>query len=200
MDVPDQPEFGEPLPLTVSHETLAFLARRRSASALTLREPAPSSEELDILLRLAARVPDHGKLAPWRFVVIAGEAKARLTEGLRQIAARRPDFAKANAALGKFAMPPLAVLVISKVKPGDIPAWEQQLSAGAVCMTLVNAASAMGYGANWITDWYAFDTDAAGLFGLSPDERVAGFIYLGTPAEPSLERVRPDMTALVTRL
>jgi nitroreductase len=199
MDVPDQPDFGEPLPLKASPETLAFLARRRSASALTLREPAPSPEELDILLRLAARVPDHGKLAPWRFVVMAGEAKARLADGLRRIAATRPDAAKANAALGKFAVPPLAVLVTSKIMPGDIPAWEQQLSAGAVCMTLVNAASAMGYGANWITDWYAYDPEAAALFGLAANERVAGFVYLGTPIEPPQERIRPGLTAIVTR-
>jgi len=199
VSIPDQPEFGAPLPITASAETLAFLARRRSASALTLRPPAPSPAELDDLLRLAARVPDHGKLTPWRFVIFEGAAKARLAEGLQKIAAARPDAPKAGAALGKLTTPPLAVLVISRVASGDIPEWEQQLSAGAVCITLVNAASAMGYGANWITDWYAYDADAAALLGLGHGERVAGFIYLGTPAEPPLERTRPDMAGLVTR-
>jgi nitroreductase len=199
IEVPEPPEFGDPLPLEPAPQVLAFMARRRSASALTLRAPGPSRAELDQLLRLAVRVPDHGKLAPWRFIVIEGQAKARIAEQLTTLAQVRPDAAKAIAALGKFNAPPIAVCVVSHVKAGDIPEWEQLMSAGAVCISLVNAASAMGYGANWITDWYAFDAAATAIVGLQSGERVAGFVYLGTPAEPPQERVRPDLSILVTR-
>jgi nitroreductase len=198
--VPPSPEFGEPLPITPAPEVLDFLARRRSASAMTLRSPGPSSEEITLLLRLAARVPDHGKLAPWRFIVVEGEAKDAVGEVLADIAAQRPDAVKATAALGKFNVPPLCIAVVSSTKLGDIPAWEQIMSAGAVCTTLLDAALAMGYGANWITDWYAFDTDAKQAFGLVDGEQVAGFVYIGTAAEAPLERVRPDVAELTTRL
>ena len=195
--VPAAPQFGEAAPIEASPETLAFLARRRSASALALREPAPSDAELATLLRLAARVPDHGKLAPWRFVVLKGEAKQRFTAGLEAIAATRPDAEKLRAKLGKLKAPPLTVAVVSRVLPAEIPEWEQRLSAGAVCMTLVVAAQAMGYGANWITDWYAYDAEATRLLGLREGELVAGYVHLGTSAEPPLERVRPDVAAIV---
>jgi len=195
--VPAAPQFGEAAPIEASPETLAFLARRRSASALALAEPAPSDAELATLLRLATRVPDHGKLAPWRFVVLKGEAKRRFIAGLEAIAATRPDADKLTAKLGKLKAPPLTVAVVSRVTPAEIPEWEQRLSAGAVCMTLIVAAQAMGYGANWITDWYAYDADATRLLGLGESERVAGYVHLGTSAEPPLERVRPDVGAIV---
>lgn len=199
VSIPDPPEFGEPLPITPAPEVLNFLARRRSASALTLRAPAPAADDLEILLRLAVRVPDHGKLTPWRFIILEGPAKAAISEKLTAMAAGRPDAPKALAALGKFNAPPLAVCVVSHVKAGDIPEWEQLMSAGAVCMTLVNAATALGYGANWITDWYAFDDAALAVLGVEPGERMAGVIYMGTPAEPPQERVRPDLATLISR-
>jgi len=195
--VPAAPQFGEAAPIEASPETLAFLARRRSAAAMALTEPAPSDAELATLLRLAARVPDHGKLAPWRFVVLKGEAKRRFVAGLVAIAADRPDAEKLKAKLGKIKAPPLTVAVISRVRPGEIPEWEQRLSAGAVCMTLIVAAQAMGYGANWITDWYAYDEAALRLLGLREGEQVAGYVHLGTSAEAPLERVRPDVSAIV---
>ena len=195
--VPDAPAFGEAAPIEPSPQTLNFLARRRSASALALTEPAPSDDELATLLRLATRVPDHGKLSPWRFVVLKGEAKGRFIAGLEAIAATRPDAPKLIAKLGKIKAPPLTVAVVSRPTAGEIPEWEQRLSAGAVCMTLIIAAQAMGYGANWITDWYAYDEGAGRLLGLKGDERVAGFVHLGTSAEAPLERVRPDLSAIV---
>jgi nitroreductase len=195
--VPAAPTFGETAPIEASPETLAFLARRRSASAMALTEPAPSDAELATLLRLAARVPDHGKLAPWRFLVLKGEAKQRFIGGLEAIAATRPDAEKLKAKLGKIKAPPLTVAVISRVRPGEIPEWEQRLSAGAVCMTLIVAAQAMGYGANWITDWYAYDEAALRLLGLRDGEQVAGYVHLGTSAEAPLERVRPDTGVIV---
>lgn len=198
-EVPAAPEFGEAAPIEASPQTLAFLARRRSASALTLTAPGPSDAELATLLRLATRVPDHGKLFPWRFVVLRGEGKARFIAGLEAIAEARPDGERLKAKLGKIKAPPLTLAVISRAPmPGDIPEWEQRLSSAAVCMTLIIAAQAMGYGANWITDWYAYDEAAGALLGLGEGERVAGFVHLGTSAETPLERVRPDVDAVVS--
>jgi nitroreductase len=198
VDLPPAPDFGAPIPLRAAPEVLTFLATRRSTSALTLVEPAPSAAELDILLRLATRVPDHGKLTPWRFVVLEGEAKARFAARLEALALDRGD-QTAVAKLGKLKVPPLAVAVISAPKPANIPEWEQLLSAGAVGATLLYATLAMGYGANWITDWYAYDAQAKAILGLSGDEQVAGFLLMGTPREPALERERPDAATLVSR-
>jgi len=197
--LPKPPEFGAPLPVTPSPEVLRFLSVRRSASAVTLAEPAPSASELDELLRLATRVPDHGKLAPWRFVILEGEAKAGFAARLEAVAEARDD-RQAAAKLAKLKVPPLCVAVISSPKlSAPIPEWEQRLSAGAVCTTLLYAALAMGYGANWITDWYAYDPEANAVLGLGGDERVAGFVLIGTPREPPLERERPVVAPLVTR-
>jgi len=193
--LPPPPEFGTPLPVEAAPEVLAFLARRRSASALTLGEPAPPPSQVAELIRLAARVPDHGKLSPWRFVVLEGETKAAFAADLERLAQDRGDYAAA-AKLGKLKTPPLAIAVIAAPKPGKIPEWEQLLSAGAVCTTLTYAATAMGYGANWITDWYAYDPQARARLNLADSEKVAGFILIGTPREPPLERERPDSVAL----
>ena len=194
-----RPEFGEPLPPTPAPDVANFLARRRSASAITLRAPGPSPEELDRILALAARVPDHGKLAPWRFVILEGEAKSTFVRGLEAIAAVRPEAARLEAKLGKLRAPPLTVAVVSRYAPGDIPEWEQRLSAGAVCAQMLIAAGALGFGANWITDWYAYDAEAGRLLGLAEGERVAGFVHIGTPIEPPLERARPDVKAITSR-
>ena len=197
-DIPAAPAFGDALPIAASPEVLAFLARRRSASALSLRAPAPSDDELTDLLTLAARVPDHGKLAPWRFIILRDAGKAAFAARLEALAAGHPDGPKLIAKLGKLKAPPLGVAVVSRAVEGDIPAWEQLLSAGAVCTTLTYAATAMGYGANWITDWYAYDPAARAALGLADDEQVAGFVFIGTPAEAPQERVRPDVAALTS--
>lgn len=191
-----QPVFGEPLPVTGSPETLRRLAQRRSSSAASLTAPGPDGAQLEQLLRLAMRVPDHGKLSPWRFIVLEGEAKSAYVEGVRRIAAER---GQPEAALVKASAPPITVAVVSRPVVGKIPLWEQELSAGAVCMTLLIAADAMGFGANWITDWYAFEPHALAWLGVTEGERLAAFIHLGTPSEPPLERVRPEVRSLVTR-
>ncbi len=196
--VPPSPAFGDSLPQTPSQPVLDFLARRRSASAMTLAAPGPTDTQLANLLRLAARVPDHGKLAPWRFIVLTGEGKAAFTAGLEAITAGREDAVKLTAKLGKLKAPPMGVAVISSPKLGEIPEWEQLLSAGAVCASLLHAASAMGYGANWITDWYAYDEEARALLGLGPREKVAGYVFIGTPTEAPAERVRPDAAAVTS--
>jgi nitroreductase len=198
--LPPEPAFGAALPIGPANEAaLRLLALRRSASAGTLTAPGPDAGTLADLLRLAARAPDHGKLAPWRFVILDGADKAAFVAALEAIASRRPDAEKAAGALFKIRQPPVTVAVVSRVTQTKIPDWEQQLSAGAVCMMLVIAAQAMGFGANWITDWYAYDAEVDTLLGLADGERIAGYVHLGTPAEPPLERVRPDPAAITTR-
>ena len=198
--VPPAPEFGAPCPVQPSPDTLALMAHRRSASAQTLQAPGPAADELDDLLRLAARVPDHGKMTPWRFILMEGASKSDLVERLRALAPTQANPGKAVAALGKMSAPPVGVVVVSSPREGGQPVWEQQMSAGAVCMNLLLAAEAMGYGANWITDWYSYDPAAKAMLGLGQGEQVAGVVYIGTASEPPLERVRPDMEAVVSRL
>lgn len=195
--LPATPVFGAPLPIALAPEVLEFLALRRSAPALTLTEPAPSATEVADLLRLSARVPDHGKLAPWRFIVLEGASKVAFADRLDQVARARGD-TTLSAKLGKLRIPPLAVAVISSPRTSSIPEWEQLLSAGVVCTNLLYGALAMGYGANWITDWYSYDTEATSVLGLAEGERVAGFILIGTAREPPLERERPLLDPLVS--
>ncbi len=187
--------FGQPCPIRPSAETLTLLAERRSASAVTLQAPGPDADQIADLLRIASRAPDHGKLNPWRFVVLQGEGKAAYVRALEAIAAAQ---GQNPAALAKLSTPPLAIAVVSRVAVGKIPEWEQVLSAAAVCTLMLVAAEAMGFGANWITDWYAYEPEARAALGLAPDERIAGFVYLGTPSEAPLERVRPDVSEITT--
>jgi nitroreductase len=197
---PPEPPFGAPLPVPPKSEAaLAFLALRRSAAAPTLGAPAPDEAELGDMLRLAARVPDHGKLAPWRFVVLEGADKLAFEAAVEAVAEGRAEAERLKAALIKLKRPPLSVAVVSRPTPGKIPLWEQELSAGAVCMSLLLAAQAMGYGANWITDWYAYDDAVTALLGLKDGERIAGYVHIGAAAEPPAERQRPDMAQITTR-
>lgn len=182
-------------------ESLARLKQRRSAPAQALAAPGPTQDQLTKLVEIAARTPDHGKLFPWRFVLIDGAAKSKLVHELKPLAEHQPDPVKAATVLAKLANPPVTVLVISAPIEGHkVPVWEQQLSAGAVCMNLEHAADAMGFSASWITDWYAYDPAARPLLGLADGEQVAGFIHIGTLNEPPLERPRPDMALIVSRL
>ena len=194
--------FGDALPLPQADAAaLARLRRRRSAPAQGLTAPGPTREQLDVLLEVAARTPDHGKLFPWRFVIIDGPEKSRLVHEFKPLAERQPDPVKAAAVLAKLANPPVTVLVISAPVEGHkVPVWEQQLSAGAVCMNLEHAADAMGFSASWITDWYAYEAETRPLLGLVDGEQVAGFIHIGTLAEGPSERPRPEMSQIVSRL
>jgi nitroreductase len=196
--IPPAPEFGEVLPIEPSQAVLDFLAKRRSASAMSLTAPGPDDAELADLLRLAARVPDHGKLSPWRFVILRGPAKDAFAEKITALADSQANPVKANAALRKLTRPPVAVAVISRFIPGEIPEWEQRQSASAVCQQMLLAAAAMGWGANWITDWYSYDPRARDILGVADGELVAGFLYLGTSTEAPQERVRPDVAAITT--
>lgn len=201
---PAPPEFGAPLaPAWPSEEILTRLAQRRSTAAAALTEPGPSPDELDALLRVAARVPDHGKLAPWRFVVFEGEARAKAGALLEKVArARNPelDDAMAAAERERFLRAPVVVAVISSViENHKIPEWEQILSAGAVCQTLLLAAHASGFAGQWLSEWCAFDNDVRRAFGLGPGERIAGYIYLGTTHDEARERPRPLRPDLIAR-
>ena len=192
------PAFGDPIGIEAAPEVLTFLARRRSASALKLAAPGPDATQVQDLLRLACRVPDHGKLAPWRFILLEAADKDAFADRLEALARARGD-ERAAGKLGKLRTPPMGIAVISAPREADIPEWEQVLSAGAVCMTLVCAAQAMGFGANWITDWYAYDAEARGCLGVAGTEKVAGFILIGSPSEPPRERERPDPAGRVSR-
>lgn len=186
------------------NQTLDLLRTRRSVAPRLLSAPGPSAEDLDAFLAVAARVPDHGRLTPWRFVVIEGEAQRRLGDAIAAIfLADRPEADADQVAKeqGRLSHAPVVVAVVSRARPHvKIPDWEQVLSAGAVCMNLVVAANAAGYGTSWLTEWFGYDRRVLDLLGLEPDERIAGFIHIGTPAEKPAERARPVLADLVTRL
>jgi nitroreductase len=182
---------------------LALLARRRSLKLVFFSEPGPDAEQLATLLRLAARVPDHGKLGPWRFAIIEGEARKRLSENLADVIAEDPgvDADRLDIERKRFLHAPVCVMVVSTAAPHPkIPEWEQVLSAGAVCFNLLVAAHAMGYAGLWITEWPAYDERARAMLGLKDGERIAGFIHLGTAARPAIERARVNFESRVTRL
>jgi nitroreductase len=182
---------------------LTFLASRRSVKADRLTEPGPSPRQIDEILTIAARVPDHKKLAPWRFIVIAGDARARLGEIIAKACrAQEPDASEVRLAAerARLARAPLVIAVISRVtQHRSAPEWEQILSAGAACLNLCLAANAMGFGTNWLTEWIAYNDHIRDALGLAPNERIAGFIHIGTPAEKPEERERPDLADVVTR-
>ena len=178
------------------------MARRRSTKIAHLAPPGPSDAQLEVLLRLAAHVPDHGKLAPWRFVVIEGEGAKRASAKLAEIIANDPgvDETRRQFARTQFTRAPLCVMVVSStVESIKVPEWEQIHSAGAACFTLLIAAHAMGFAGCWLTEWPAFDARVRAALGLTLHERVAGFVYLGTPTQGATERFRPDVASRVSR-
>jgi nitroreductase len=180
-----------------------LLESRRSASAKAMGEPGPNPDQLAEILTMAVRVPDHGKLAPWRFILFAGGARVKFGEAMRaRWRELHPDHGENTLAFvaALFTRAPMVLGVISTAQPHPkIPEWEQQLSAAAVCQNILLAATAMGIGCQWNTDWVAYDAGMAKVMGLAAHERVAGFIYLGTPTEVLEERPRPDPMALLTR-
>lgn len=199
MTLPPPATLGTPLPApTPSPDMLARLATRRSAPAQALSAPGPDAGQIADILTLAARTPDHGKLTPWRFVVLGPVSRSEIAAQLAAMATQKGLPPKATSVLAKLTAAPVTVLVISTAAPGAKPVWEQELSAGAVCMNLEHAAAAFGFASSWITDWYSYDADAVALFGLTDGEKVAGFIHIGTATEPVLERDRPDVAGLTT--
>ena len=184
-------------------DALELLKTRRSVKPMELNGPGPSPAELETLLTVASRVPDHGKLTPWRFIVFEGDA--RLTAGEKIAAIFRADRPDATAEQIEFerkrlARAPLVVAVVSRAGPHvEIPEWEQLLSSGASAMSLVIAAHAMGFAATWITEWYAYDRRVLDALGLAPNEKITGFVHIGRPAKPPEDRPRPPLSDIVTR-
>jgi nitroreductase len=181
---------------------LAFLKTRKSASAKAMGEPGPSADQLQDMLAIATRVPDHGKLNPWRFVVFEGEARAGIGEKFAvRFKELHPDYPVDSVAFqqGLFLRAPLVVAVVSKAAThAKIPVWEQQMSAAAVCFNLVLAAQAHGFDAQWQSDWVAYDEGAKAAMGVKPKEAVAGIIYIGTATAALEDRPRPDVAQLTT--
>ena len=174
--------------------TATLLATRRSGKARDMVAPGPSAGELHAILAAAMRVPDHGKLAPWRFVVVEDGARAALAAGIEAAyVAEKPDAGRLEreAALGFALQAPCLVVVMARPVESHIPAWEQALSAGAATMMLCVAAHAQGFVANWLTGWAAYSPGVLALLG-EAGERVAGFVFIGTPTRPLEERPRPD--------
>lgn len=170
---------------------------------MQLAEPGPDDATLRMMLTIAGRVPDHGKLAPWRFILYPAASRQSAVDMLCAIAAKHEDPKEAAFRAEKakgFAAAPLVVGIASNPDPEHpkIPLWEQQLSAGAVAMNLLHAAAAAGFGAQWLTGWYAYDREAMTGLGLREGERVVGFVHIGTPTMPPTERDRPDIGALTT--
>lgn len=185
-----------------SQETIDLLLTRRSAKALTMVEPGPDDSELETILRAGARVPDHGKLAPWRFILFKGDARAKFGDVLAKIYGQtetRATDEQIEFERNRFTRAPVVVAVISRVTPGiKIPEWEQLLSAGAVCQNMLVAATALGYGAQWLTEWYAFDTSVNEALGLGENEKVAGYLYFGSESVAKDERPRPDLSEITS--
>jgi nitroreductase len=182
---------------------LDLLKTRRSVKPIEMTGPAPSSAEIDTLLTVASRVPDHGKLTPWRFIVFSGDARTAIGEKIAEIF--RQDNPQATADQIEFeknrlARAPLVIAVVSRAAPHvKIPEWEQVLSSGAAAMNLVTAAHALGFAANWITEWYAYDRRVLDALGLAANEKIAGFVHIGRAAKPPEDRPRPPLTEIVTR-
>lgn len=184
-------------------DALDLLSTRRSSRIIDLVAPGPSAQDLDTILTLAARVPDHGKLAPWRFIVFEGEGRARAGEALAAaLKASDPQVAdkRLEDERSRFLRVPLVVAVVSTAAPHvKIPEYEQLLSAAACCQNMLIAAAALGYGATWVTEWPTYDAGARAALGLAAHERIAGFIYMGTATQKLEDRPRPDLAQVVTR-
>jgi nitroreductase len=184
-------------------EAIDLLKTRRSVKPIELAGPGPDSTELAMLLTIASRVPDHGKLTPWRFIVFEGDARLAAGESIAKVFCdNRPDATPDQIEFERrrLARAPLVVAVVSRAGPHvKIPEWEQVLSAGAAAMSLVFAAHALGYAANWITEWYAYDRRVLDALGVRTEERVAGFVHIGRPARPPEDRERPPLENIVTR-
>ena len=183
-------------------EIIDFLLTRRSVTARNMTEPGPDADELDKILRAGMRVPDHGRLGPWRFIVIKGDARAAFGDVLGEAFKKEnPDAFEEliEVERERFQRAPVVIAVASRsIKEHKIPEWEQTLSSGAACINMLNAAHAIGYAAQWLTEWPAYNADVAAALGLAENERVAGFVYVGTPKEPPTERQRAAYEAVVS--
>lgn len=192
-----------PLIRRMNETVLHYLQTRRSTSLTLLDAPAPSADEMATLIATATRVPDHGKLNPWYFITFEGEARADFGQHVRHAYEKaHPDATQAQCdhEAARLTRAPLVIAVIARLRPSTIPAWEQFLSAGIVCHTLCMTAQAMGYGANWLSEWLSTNADIRAAMGLEDArDHIAGFIYIGTATGAPKERDRPDPTTLINQ-
>jgi len=188
----------------MSQDTLELLLKRRSAKAAMLAEPGPSPQQLDTILTAAARVPDHKKLEPWRFIVFEGDARAVFGRVLLKACLAEeketPSAARLETERTRLLRAPTVVAVVSRVTPNPAaPEWEQILSCGAACFNLCLAANALGFGTCWITEWYSYSPAVSAALRLAANERIAGFVYIGSAREGQPDRDRPQLASIVTR-
>lgn len=189
--------------MTVNAALRDYLKTRRSVGIGFLKDPGPNAEELEEILTMGLRVPDHGKFAPWRLILIAGDDRVRAGEKLAEIARRnRPELDEAGLEIERrqFLPAPLTIGVVFSPRPNPkAPELEQLLSAGTVCFNLCNAAFAMGFAASWVTRWYGFDPAAQTMLGARGGERFVGFVHIGTPTVAPEDRDRPALENVVSR-
>ncbi len=185
------------------NDTIKLLASRRSAPPLLMHGPGPDARDLQTIFALAARVPDHGKLAPWRFIVFEGEGLERAGVVVAEAFARREpqaDAARIDSERSRFARSPLVIAVVSRAAPHvKISLWEQELSAGAACMALTVTATALGFRTAWVTGWYAYDPGVLKGFGLAEHEKIAGYIHIGRVDATVEDAVAANLAELITR-
>jgi nitroreductase len=188
-------EFNHPAP-----DTIDLLLSRRSGSAKAMKEPGPSKKQLAQILQAGSRAPDHGKLFPWRFIVFEGKGRERAGDILAEVMKAEGERDKqVEEERARFLRAPVVIGVVSAAREQHkIPVWEQELSAGAVCQNILVAATALGFVANWLSEWYAYHPVVKDRLGLKPGERIAGFIYVGTAKDDLEERPRPEMDRIVT--
>ncbi|MFZ5929997.1 MAG: nitroreductase family protein [Pseudomonadota bacterium] len=186
----------------MTKQLIEEILTRRSVSARLLTEPGPDDAALEKILQGASRVPDHGKIHPWRFIVIRGEARKTLGQVLRAAYTDQEadaSEAKLDLEAQRFTRAPLVIAVVSSIIVAHkIPEWEQTLSAGAVCLNLLYSAQAMGFGANWITEWCAYHPKVRAALGVASHEKIAGFVYIGTASEKPQDRPRPALSEVVS--
>lgn len=185
-----------PKQLTINH-----LLTRRSVPMKDLKEPVPKADELALILRAATRVPDHGKLTPWRIRILRSEGQGRLGAiAARQFAHHHPEATEAELTheVKRFTRAPLVLAVLSTPVADSKPIWEQELSAGAVCMNILHAVHMMGYGAKWITEWVAYDPAIITALGGKEGDKIAGFIYIGSKTTEPEDRDRPKLEDVVS--
>jgi len=189
--------------LNDTSSALSLLKTRKSASVKAMGEPGPSPDQLKAILEIAVRVPDHGKLTPWRLVLFEGSARQKFGDVIKARWQKlHPDHGAESLAFqaSLFLRAPTVIAVVSKAGPHvKIPEWEQLLSAGALTQNMLLAAAALGVGAQWNTDWIAYDREIMAAMGLSEAEKIVGFVYFGTPQAELEDRPRPDPENLVTR-
>lgn len=184
-----------------SPELLDYLVRRRSAPVKDMGGPGPDHEQIRTIIAAASRVPDHGKLFPWHFIVFKDDARVKMGALLKDaLQKKEPDAPAEKLTLEetRFLRAPVVIAVVSRIRPAKHPRWEQYLSAGAACQNLCLAANALGFATNWLTEWYAFDKNVHQALGLDDRDRIAGFIYIGTATKAPEERPRPDADQLTT--